>query len=52
MSLIFDNLDFLSFFINVNTLKTVSLVAVLLYGFEHIYKIMMWIIHKIPLSID
>jgi len=52
LSLIFDNLDFLSFFVNVNTLKTVALVAVSLYAFEHIYKIMMWIIRKIPLSID
>lgn len=52
MALIFDNLDFLSFFINVNTLKIVALVAVSLFAFEHIYKIMMWVIHKIPLSID
>lgn len=52
MSLIFDNLDFLNFFINVGTLKTVALVAVALYGFEHIYKIMIWVIHKIPLSIN
>ncbi len=52
MSLIFDNLDFLSFFIHVNTLKIVALVAVSLFAFEHIYKIMMWVIHKIPLSID
>ena len=47
MSLIFDNLDFLNFFVNPSTLKTVALVAV-----EHIYKIMIWIIHKLPLSID
>lgn len=51
MSLIFDNLDFLNFFINVNTLKTVALIAVAVYGFEHVYKIMIWVIHKIPLSI-
>ncbi len=31
LSLVFDNLDFLSFFVNVNTLKTVALVAVALY---------------------
>lgn len=52
LSLIFDNLDFLSFFVNVNTFKIVALVAVTLYGFEHIYKIMIWIIRKIPISID
>lgn len=52
LNLIFDNLDFLTFFVNVNTLKTVALVAAALYAFEHIYKIMMWVIHKIPISID
>lgn len=52
MSLIFDNLDFLNFFVNVNTLKTIALVAVVLYGFKQIYKIMMWVIRKIPISID
>lgn len=49
---VFDNLDFLSFFINVSTLKTISLIAIVLFSFEHIYKIMMWIVRKIPLSID
>lgn len=52
LSLIFDNLDFLSFFVHVSTFKTVALVAVSLFAFEHIYKIMIWIIRKIPLSID
>ncbi len=51
-SYIFDNLSFLNFFINVGTLKTVAGIAITIYAFEHIYKIMMWIIHKLPLSID
>lgn len=49
---IFDNLSFLSFFVNINTLKIVAGVAIGLFAFEHIYKIMIWIIHKLPLSID
>ena len=52
MSYIFDNLHFLNFFLNVDTLKTVSSIALVLFAFEHIYKIMIWIIHKIPLSIN
>lgn len=51
-SYIFDNLDFLNFFFNVDTLKTVSTIAILLYGFKYVYKIIMWVIKKIPLSID
>lgn len=52
MNLIFDNLDFLSFFVNVSTLKIVATVAIALFAFEHIYKIIIWVVHKIPLSID
>ena len=52
MSYIFYNLNFLNFFLNVDTLKTVSSIALVLFAFEHIYKIMIWIIHKIPLSIN
>lgn len=47
---IFDNLDFLNFFLNVSTLKTVATIAIVLYSFEHIFKIIMWVIHKIPLA--
>ena len=49
---IFDNLGFLSFFFNVNTLKIVASVSLLLYSFKYLYKIVMWLIKKIPLSID
>lgn len=52
MGYIFDNLDFLSFFVNVSTLKIVAGVAITLYAFEHIYKVIVWVIHKLPLSID
>lgn len=49
---IFDNLDFLSFFVNTSTLKTIAIVAIALFAFEHVYKILVWVIHKIPLSIE
>lgn len=49
---IFDNLDFLNFFLNVGTLKAVAAIAIILFSFEHMYKISIWIIHKLPLSID
>lgn len=46
---IFDNLDFLNFFLNISTLKTVAALAISLYAFEHIYKVIIWISRKIPL---
>ena len=52
MGYIFDNLNFLSFFINISTLKTVAGIAIILFTFSHLYKIFIWIIHKIPVSMD
>ena len=49
---IFDNLDFLNFFVNVSTLKSIAIVAVSLFIFVRVYKVIMWIINKIPLSIN
>lgn len=46
---IFDNLDFLNFFININTFKVIATIAITIYTFKVFYKIIMWIIHKIPL---
>lgn len=48
--LIFDNLNFLGFFVNVNTLKTVALVSIALISFSKLYKLTMWIYHKLPIS--
>lgn len=50
--LIFSNLDFISFFVNVNTLKSVALISIGIWTFEHAYKFLIWIIHKLPLSIN
>ncbi len=52
LDLIFNNLDFLSFFVNVDTLKNVALISIGIWTFEHAYSFLIWIIHKLPLSIN
>lgn len=48
--MIFENLGFLGFFVNVGTLKTVALIAIALITFQKLYKVTMWIYHKLPIS--
>ena len=48
--LIFDNLGFLGFFVRPSTLSTVALVAITLWSFSKLYKVTMWIYHKLPIS--
>lgn len=50
--LVFNNLDFLNFFVNVQTLKTVALIAISIYTVDKTYSLLIWIIHKLPFSID
>lgn len=50
--LIFSNLDFLSFFVHISTLKTIATITIIIYTIEKSYTLLMWIIHKLPLSID
>lgn len=52
LDLVFDNLDFISFFVNVGTLKAVALVAIAIWTVNHTYSLLIWIIHKLPFSID
>lgn len=52
MSLVFDNINFLGFFVNVDTLKAVALIAIAIYTLDKIYNLLIWIIHKLPLSIN
>lgn len=52
MNIIFNNLDFISFFVNVDTLKTVALVAIAIWTLDKAYNLLIWIIHKLPLSIN
>lgn len=48
LDLIFNNLDFLGFFIRPQTLKIVIPLIIFLFNFKYIYKLSMWIIKKIP----
>lgn len=50
LSLIFDNLQFVGFFIRPTTLKVVAISAIALYTFSKLYKVTMWIYHKLPIS--
>ena len=50
--MVFSHLDFLGFFVNISTLKMVSVVAIAIWTLDHAYHFLMWILHKLPLSID
>lgn len=50
LDLIFNNLQFVGFFIRPITLKIVATTAISLYVFSRLYKITMWIYHKLPIS--
>ena len=50
LDLIFNNLQFVGFFIRPITLKIVATTSISLYVFSRLYKITMWIYHKLPIS--
>lgn len=49
---IFSHLDLLGIFVRIDTIKILVPLVVVAYNFEHIYHFALWIIKKIPLSID
>lgn len=49
---IFNNLDLLGLFVNIDTIKILVPLLIIVINFEHIYHFTMWILKKIPLSID
>lgn len=49
---IFDNLNLLGLFVNIDTIKVLVPLVIIVVNFEHIYHFTMWIIKKIPLSIE
>lgn len=49
MDLIFENLDFLSFFIRPETAKFIIVSAIGIYTFKIAYDIVMWVLRKIPI---
>lgn len=50
LDLVFDNLQFLGFFVRPITFKIVATSAIALYTFSKLYKVTMWIYHKLPIS--
>lgn len=52
MDLVFNNLDFISFFVNVDTLTNVALIAIVIWTLDNTYSLLIWIIHKLPISIN
>lgn len=51
-NMIFSHLDFISFFVNVSTLKTVATIAIIIWTLDKSYSLLIWIIHKLPFSIE
>ena len=49
INLIFDNLDLLGFFIDIELVGALIPWLVIILNFEHIYDFIMWIIRKIPI---
>lgn len=52
MDMIFGNLDFISFFVNTQTLHKVAVIAIAIWTLDKAFSLLMFIIHKLPLSID
>jgi len=49
---IFNNLDLLGLFVRIDTIKILVPLLIIAINFEHVYHFTMWILKKIPLSID
>ncbi len=49
VDLIFDNLGLLGFFVDIDTIKTLVPLLVIVLNFEHIYHFIIWCLNKIPL---
>lgn len=52
INLIFDNLQLLGFFIHIETIKILTPLIILAINFERLYHFAIWIIRKLPFSID
>ena len=50
LDLIFNNLSFLGFFVHISTFKICAISAITLFSFTKLYKVTMWIYHKLPIS--
>ena len=52
LDLVFNNISFVGFFVNVNTLKAVALIAIAIWTLDKTYSLLIWIIHKLPIGIN
>ncbi len=52
LGLVFENISFIGFFANVETIKAVALIAIAIWTLDNAYSLLMWIIRKLPLSIN
>lgn len=52
IDMIFNNLGLLGFFIHINTIKVLVPLVIIVVNFDKIYHFIMWLIKKLPLSID
>ncbi len=52
INLIFDNLGLLGFFIHIKTIKLLIPLVILAINFERIYHFSIWLVRKLPFSID
>ena len=51
-NVIFSNVNLLGLFVRIDTIKTLVPLLILVVNFEHIYHFSMWIIKKLPISIN
>lgn len=49
---IFNNVDLLGLFVRISTIKILVPLIIAVVSFEHLYHFIMWIIKKLPLSIE
>lgn len=49
---IFNNVNLIGLFFRISTIKILVPLVIVVVNFEHIYHFIMWIIKKLPLSID
>lgn len=49
---IFNNIDLLGLFVRIETIKILVPLLIIAINFEHVYHFTMWILKKIPLSIE
>lgn len=50
VNLIFDNLGLLGFFVDIDTIKAIIPLLIIVLNFDHIYHFIMWCLRKVPLA--